>query len=49
LRAVNQLPRSIPVNVILFPMEGDPMAASLYWKLAEATAGAFLSPSKDWP
>ena len=48
-RAVAQLPRSIPVNIILFPMEGDPMAASLYWKLAEATAGAFLSPSEDWP
>jgi len=49
VRAVNQLPRSIPVNIILFPMEGDPMAASFYWKLAEATAGAFLSPSEDWP
>jgi hypothetical protein len=48
-RAVRQLPKSIPVNIILAPMEGDPMAASAYWRLAQATAGAFLSPSEDWP
>ncbi len=48
-QARNQLSRSIPVNVILFPMEGDPMAASSYWRLALATNGSFLSPSKDWP
>ncbi len=48
-RAVSQLPRSIPVNVILAPMEGDPMAASAYWQLAQDTSGAFLSPSEDWP
>jgi hypothetical protein len=30
-------------------MEGDPMAASAFWKLAIATRGAFLAPSKDWP
>jgi hypothetical protein len=48
-RAMGLLPRSIPVNVILAPMEGDPMAASAYWQLAQATAGSFLSPAKDWP
>jgi hypothetical protein len=48
-RAVSQLPRSIPVNIILAPMEGDPLAASAYWRLAQLTAGAFLSPSEDWP
>jgi hypothetical protein len=48
-RAISQLPRSIPVNIILAPMEGDPMAASAYWRLAQLTAGAFLSPSEDWP
>lgn len=47
--ALKQLPRGIPVNTILFPMEGDPRAASAYWVLAQATRGAFLSPSKDWP
>ena len=47
--ALEQLPRGAPVNVILFPMEGDPDAPSAYWKLAVATSGSFLSPSKDWP
>jgi hypothetical protein len=48
-RAINQLPRSIPVNIILEPMEGDPMAASAFWQLAQLTSGAFMSPSEDWP
>ena len=48
-RAVDQLPSGVPVNVILYPMEGDPMAASEFWKLAIATRGSFMSLSKDWP
>lgn len=48
-RAIKHLPKSIPVNIILAPMEGDPMAASELWKLAQATSGSFLSPSRDWP
>lgn len=47
--AVKMLPRDIPMNVILFPMEGDPAAAAAYWKLAVATRGSFFSPSSDWP
>jgi hypothetical protein len=47
--AVNQLPRGIPINTILFPMEGDPRAASAYWQLAQVTGGSFISPAKDWP
>ncbi len=48
-RALRELPRGVPVNVILFPMEGDPMAASAYWKLALATEGSFMTPARDWP
>ncbi len=48
-RAVTELGRRVPVNVILFPIEGDPMAASAYWKLAVSTGGSFMSPSEDWP
>jgi hypothetical protein len=48
-RAVKLLPRNIPVNTILFPMEGDPMAAVLFWKLAVDTHGSFLTPTRDWP
>jgi polyhydroxyalkanoate synthesis regulator phasin len=47
--AVRKLPKDVPVNVILAPMEGDPMAASEFWQLAQVTRGSFLSPSKDWP
>jgi hypothetical protein len=48
-RAIKNLPRTIPINVILFPMEGDPMAASSFWKLAMAHRGSFMSLSEDWP
>jgi len=47
--AINTLPKGVPVNVILFPMEGDPAAAALFWKLGLTSRGAFLSPSRDWP
>ena len=48
-RAIRALPRGVPVNILLYPMEGDPMAAPAFWKLAIATQGSFLTPSKDWP
>jgi hypothetical protein len=48
-KAVKLLPKDIPVNTILFPMEGDPMAAVLFWKLAVDTGGSFLTPTSDWP
>lgn len=49
LAAVAELPAGIPVNTILFPMEGDPEAAALFWQFAMATNGAFIAPSRDWP
>jgi len=48
-RAMRALPRGVPVNILLFPMEGDPMAAPAFWKLAIASRGSFMTPSKDWP
>ena len=47
-QAVRVRPQA-PINTILFPMEGDPMAAALYWKLAVDSRGSFLTPSSDWP
>ncbi|CAB1061094.1 hypothetical protein D1BOALGB6SA_5865 [Olavius sp. associated proteobacterium Delta 1] len=47
--AIRQLPSRIPVNIILYPMEGDPFAAGAFWKLAKDTRGSFFSPSRDWP
>ena len=48
-RALRELPSGVPINVILFPMEGDPIAASAYWKLALVTRGSFMAPARDWP
>jgi hypothetical protein len=48
-QAVKRLPRNVPVNIILAPLEGDPMAASEFWQLAQVSQGSFLSPSRDWP
>ena len=47
--ALSQIPRGIPINTILLPMEGDPLAAWAYWQIAVQTRGAFLTPAKDWP
>ena len=49
VEATRRLPRSIPVNIIMFPMEGDPLAPGAYWSLAQRTGGVFLAPSRDWP
>lgn len=43
------VPQGVPINVILFPMEGDPAAAALFWQMGLSSKGAFLSPSRDWP
>jgi hypothetical protein len=48
-RALDELPRGVSVNVILFPMEGDPMASTAFWKLAMASRGSFMTPSSAWP
>jgi len=48
-RALDKLPRGVPVNVILLPMEGDPLAPGAFWALTRRTDGAFLSPARDWP
>ncbi len=47
--AAELMPRGVPVNVIMFPMEGDPRASAAYWILAGRTGGTYMSPSKDWP
>ena len=47
--ALKLLPAEVPVNVIMFPMEGDPLAPAAYWSLAQNTGGVYMSPSEDWP
>jgi len=49
-KAVRSLGSGVPpINVILLPMEGDPAAPTYFWRLAQSTGGAFMSPAGDWP
>ena len=47
--ALRKLPPQVPINVILFPMEGDPLASAAFWNLARTSGGAYMAPSRDWP
>lgn len=47
--AVKLLPSSVPINIVLFPIEGDPDAASAFWTLSSRSNGVFFSPANDWP
>jgi hypothetical protein len=47
--AVDLVPPDVPINILLYPMEGDYQAAIAYWMLAYQTGGSFMSVSKDWP
>ena len=47
--AETEIPSGIPMNILLYPMEGDYNAAIAYWLLAYRTGGSFMSISKDWP
>lgn len=47
--AIEAVPTGVPVNILLYPMEGDYYAAIAYWLLAYQTGGSFMSISKDWP
>ena len=47
--ALRELPSNIPVNVFLYPLEGDFEAPFLYWLLAYRSGGSLISVSKDWP
>jgi hypothetical protein len=47
--AEREVPSGVPVNILLYPMEGDYNASIAYWLLAYRTGGSFMSISKDWP
>ncbi len=48
-RALRELPSGIPVNIFLYPLEGDYEAPMAYWLLAYTSGGSFISVSRDWP
>lgn len=39
----------IPINTILYPLEGDPASPFLFWQLADRTKGGLVSPAPSWP
>ena len=47
--ARRKLSGNIPINTILYSMEGDPEAAPAFWKMTTHTRGSFFCPSEDWP
>jgi hypothetical protein len=47
--ATRGLPRGVPINTLLLPMEGDPAAAGAFWQLAISSQGSFITPAPDWP
>jgi hypothetical protein len=47
--ARKEVPSGVPLNILLYPMDGDPYAAAYYWALAMQTRGSFMTPSEDWP
>ncbi len=49
VEAMRSLPRRLPVNILLFPMDGDPNAAGYFWELAMQSGGSLITPSQDWP
>jgi myosin heavy subunit len=42
-------PKSVKVNVVLLPIEGDPDAANEYWKWTAQSGGLLISPAENWP
>lgn len=48
-RAIRAIPSGIPVNIFLYPLEGDYEAPFYYWLLAYQSGGSFISVSRDWP
>ena len=40
---------SLPVNVILLPIEGDPRAATEYWLWTALSGGLLITPAETWP
>lgn len=39
----------VRTNIILLPLEGDPIAPGAYWSWAERTKGTFIAPARTWP
>ena len=48
-RALRLVSRRVPVNILLYALEGDPLSAPAYWTLSLMTGGSMMAPAEDWP
>ncbi|MDE0367575.1 MAG: hypothetical protein OXP09_18610 [Gammaproteobacteria bacterium] len=49
VEVVNKRLAGVPVDVILFPLEGDANAVRGYWLLSALSGGRMLTPARGWP
>ena len=49
VEVVNKRLAGVPVDVILFPLDGDANAVRGYWLLSALSGGRMLTPAKGWP
>ena len=49
IEVVNKRLAGVPVDVILFPLEGDANAVRGYWLLSALSGGRMLTPARGWP
>jgi polyhydroxyalkanoate synthesis regulator phasin len=47
--AAKTLEKDTPMDIVMLPMKGDPLATHAYWRLARRTKGSYVIPSRDWP
>lgn len=47
--AQNALSLRLPINTIMYPLMPDPGSMVHFWRLANATSGALISPAENWP
>lgn len=47
--AQKALTLKVPVNIIMYPSMPDPGSVVHFWRLADDTQGALISPSENWP
>ncbi|MDQ8203265.1 hypothetical protein [Pelagicoccus sp. SDUM812003] len=47
--AQNALQLRLPVNTIMYPLMPDPGSAVHFWRLANSSGGAMISPAENWP
>ncbi len=47
--ATQLIPSGIPINIMLYPMQGDARAPVSFWALALKSRGSFMTVSRDWP